>query len=178
MRCRHISSRCYPDSLGVAGMATCGPAMESALARGAIDHLHQYGRRCSELASPGPTPGRSAPATRMDRTIAPTRRKMRDRRSQRLSSGNFLSSASVDHRHIPDESARSSACAVIGIGPGSTIECLLSAWAGPAVSAGTRGSPWPAAYVRGTRGCPGPPGPGGQRRPGWPVWRWVRQIPG
>jgi hypothetical protein len=51
---------------------------------------------------------------------------------------------------------RYSACAVIGIGPGSTIECLLSAWAGPAVSARTRGSPWPAAYVRGTRGCPVP----------------------
>ena len=42
------------------------------------------------------------------------------------------------------------------IGPGSIIECLLSAGAGPAVSAGTRGSPWPAAYVRGARGCPVP----------------------
>ena len=47
------------------------------------------------------------------------------------------------------------------IGPRSTIECLLSAGGGPAVSAGTRGSPWPAAYVGGTRDCP---------VPAWPRW--------
>ena len=48
------------------------------------------------------------------------------------------------------------------IGPGSTIQCLLSAGGrsrGVRWAAGTRGSPWPAAYVGGARGCPVPAWP-------------------
>jgi hypothetical protein len=83
--------------------------------------------------------------------------------SHRLSGPRFALKVASEHAYqrisIRSDNALYSACAVIGsaLDPPSSACCPRGAGSrGVRWAAGTRGSPWPAAYVGGARGCPVP----------------------